>query len=427
MWTPSPRFREFIIGTPAPVKRASITADTSCMTARDLRGPPIPVLIPDMPSAQDVLPWLERIDQTRWYTNGGSLVAELERELVDLVGHRFSVEGLHGAAVSTGTAALELGLSAMGIGADSQVMLPALTFPATATAVRRVGAREVLVDVDPDSWSLTPEIATAALRSARVDLVVPVAAFGRPQDVHAWDTFAERTGVPVLIDAAAAFGSQPVGRHTAVAFSLHATKPFGVGEGGLLVSTSAELIERVRRLSNFGFHEGVAQSAGSNSKLSEYHGAVGLAQFHRFAEVEARRRRVWAWYRSRLERSWNSVALQQQDADYVRSVVVVKSLTPGGATTLEHRMAKSNVETRRWYHPPLYEQPAFSDAQRVGPDGGNHLPETAELAERLVGLPFHSFLCEFDITRISSLLHHEAPLHQDAPVPVGAGVHEGVA
>ncbi len=391
------------------------------MMSRDLRGPPIPVLIPDMPSAQDVLPWLERIDQARWYTNGGSLVTELERELIDLVRHRFPVDDLCGAALSTGTAALELGLSAMGVGADSRVMLPALTFPATATAVRRVGAREVLVDVDPDSWSLTPEIAIAALQKTRVDLVVPVAAFGRPQDVHAWDAFAEQTGVPVLIDAAAAFGSQPVGRHTTVAFSLHATKPYGIGEGGLLLATSAKLIESVRRLSNFGFHGGVAQSAGSNSKLSEYHAAVGLAQFHRFADVEARRRRVWAWYRSRLERSWNSVALQKQDADYIRSVLVVKSLTPGGATILEHRMTESNVATRRWYHPPLYEQPAFSDAQCVGPDGGSRLPETAELAQRIVGLPFHSFLGEFEITRICSLLYN------DARVPVGAGVHEGVA
>ncbi len=77
----------------------------------------------------------------------------------------------------------------MGAGADSRVMMPALTFPATATVVRRIGAREVLVDVDPDNWSLTPEIALAALQRTHVDLVVPVAAFGCPQDVDAWDAF----------------------------------------------------------------------------------------------------------------------------------------------------------------------------------------------------------------------------------------------
>lgn len=398
------------------------------MNVHDLRGPLIPVLIPDMPSAQDVFPWLERIDSARWYTNGGSLAAELEKALVDLVGHRFSVENLHGAVVSTGTAALELGLAAMGIGADSRVMLPALTFPATATAARRVGAHEVLVDVDPDSWSLTPEIAIAALQRVPVDVVVPVAAFGCPQDVHAWDTFAEQTGVPVLIDAAAAFGSQSVGRHTTVAFSLHATKQFGIGEGGLLLGTSAELIERVRRLSNFGFYRGVVQVAGSNSKLSEYHAAVGLAQLHRFGDVEARRRSVWAAYRSGLERSRASVALQREDTDSVRSVVAVKSLTLGGAGALEHRMRRSNVQTRRWYYPPLYDQPAFSDAQCVGPDGSGHLPETAELAHRIVGLPFHSFLGELEITRICSLLCNEVPVpYNDAQPPMVAGVHEGVA
>ncbi len=329
------------------------------MIGRDLRGPPIPVVIPDMPSAKDVLPWLEKIDQARWYTDGGPLAAEFERELIDLVLHRFPVENLYGAVVSTGTAALELGLAAMGAGADSRVMMPALTFPATATAVRRIGAREVLVDVDPDNWSLTPEIALAALQRTHVDLVVPVAAFGCPQDVDAWNAFSERTGVRVLIDDDAAFGSQAVERYTPVAFSMHATKPFGIGEGG---STSAELVDRVRRLSNFGFHGGVVQSSGSNSKLSEYHAAVGPAQFHRFADVQARRRRVYTWYWSRLERLCNAVALQEHDVDFVRSVLPVKSLTAGGAATLEQRMAEAKVETRCWYHPPWAFLQAWEDS-----------------------------------------------------------------
>ncbi|MCH7743256.1 MAG: DegT/DnrJ/EryC1/StrS aminotransferase family protein, partial [Proteobacteria bacterium] len=166
-----------------------------------------------MPEARDVLPWLEEIDRTRWYTNGGPLVRELEAGLVELVCSRFPGGELHGVAVSSGTTALALGLAGLGMGVGHRVMLPALTFPATAIAVRQVGSREVLVDVDPDSWSLTPDIARAALRHVDVDLVVPVAAFGRPQSVDAWDAFIEETGVPVLIDAAAAFGSQAVGRH----------------------------------------------------------------------------------------------------------------------------------------------------------------------------------------------------------------------
>ncbi len=359
-----------------------------------------------------MLPWLEEIDRNRWYANGGPLVRELEAGLVELVCSRFPGAELYGVAVSSGTTALALGLAGLGMGVGHRVMLPALTFPATATAVRQVGSREVLVDVDPDSWSLTPDIARAALRHMDVDLVVPVAAFGRPQPADAWDAFTEETGVPVLIDAAAAFGYQAVGRHAAVAFSLHATKVFGIGEGGLLMAASPELIEWAGRSSNFGFHNGTVDAGGCNGKLSEYHAAVGLAQLQRFERVEQRRRSVWAAYRSRLHGSeW--VELQQADADFVRSLLTVKVLAPGGAEELEQKMTASNVQTRRWYYPPLYAHPGFAGARCVGPDGGSHLPETTELANRLLGLPFHSFLGEAEIAQICSVLH-EIPTAADA-------------
>ena len=178
------------------------------------------------------------------------------------------------------------------------------------------------------------------------------------------------------------------------------------------MAASQELIESARRLSNFGFDRGTVQAGGCNGKLSEYHAAVGLAQLHRFERVEERRRSVWASYRSQLHGSdW--VELQQADSDFVRSVLTVKVLAPGGAEELERRMMASNVQTRRWYHPPLYAHPAFAGARCIGPDGGSHLPETTELANRLLGLPFHSFLGEAEIAQICSVLH-EIPTAADA-------------
>ena len=377
------------------------------MSVRLRTGPPIRLLVPDMPEARELLPWLEEVDRNRWYSNGGPLVRRLEAGLVSLVGSRFPRPDLHGVAVSSGTTALALGLAGSGMGVGQRVMLPALTFPATALAVRQVGSREVLVDVDPDSWSLTPEIALDALRYVDVDLVMPVAAFGRPQPIAAWDAFSEKNGIPVLIDAAAAFGSQPVGRRTAVAFSLHATKGFGIGEGGLLMAASAKLIEWAGRTSNFGFSGGTVRTGGGNGKLSEYHAAVGLAQLGRFAGSEERRRSVWAAYRGRL-RGLDSIQLQQATSDFLRSVLTVKVLAPGGAKRLERRMNASGVQTRRWYHPPLYAHPAFSDAPCVGPHGGRHLPATAELAERLLGLPFHTLLKEEEVARVCALLQEGA-------------------
>jgi dTDP-4-amino-4,6-dideoxygalactose transaminase len=165
--------------------------------------------------------------------------------------------------------ALELGLQALGVGRGMRVLLPALTFPATALAVMRCGAVPVFGDVCPRRWTLTPAIAVAALERELFDLVMPVATFGQSLPHGDWDQFVASTKVPVLADAAAALGVQAIGRLVHWTFSLHATKPMGIGEGGLFVSADAAVTERVRRLANFGFDAGIVRlEGGTNAKLS---------------------------------------------------------------------------------------------------------------------------------------------------------------
>ncbi len=369
--------------------------------------PAIRLMIPDMPSARDLLPWLERIDRTRHYTNFGPLAREFEARIEE----RLRGENLAGdpdavrvASASSGTVALELAATAIGLDDNAAVMVPALTFPGTATAMRRCRGRIVLVDVDPASWCLTPEIARKALDYTDVDMVVPVAGFGRPLPADDWDRFAVETGIPVLMDAAAAFGSQGIGRRCTTVFSLHATKTLCTGEGGLVVSCSEELIAKVRELSNFGFSgRGLAGTAGQNGKLSEYHAAVGLAQLARLDRVLMRRQRVWVQYRRRLSNQGDWLILQSDD-DFTRAVFPVKIIGDYGAARLAEQLAGENVETRRWYYPPLDQQPAFSDGTIVGPGGCDHLPVTRFLGSSLLGLPFHSFLSDFEIARVCSLI-----------------------
>lgn len=264
-------------------------------------------LVPDMPTAADLRPWLERIDANLWYTNCGPLVREFEHEIVGLV----DPEGSAGCVtLASGMAALEVGLRALGIGAGHRVLMPALTFPATAQAAVRCGAEPVFADVCPKRWVLTPDLARAALTQLRIDAVIPVAAFGCTLPGEEWDAWSRGAGVPVLVDAAAALGQQRVGRVAHWAFSMHATKPFGIGEGGLFVSASRDLVQRVRRLSNFGFEQRIVQAADStNAKLSEYAAAVGLAQLRRWPALRSRRRRLFDPYRRKLAET-PGVALQ---------------------------------------------------------------------------------------------------------------------
>ena len=158
-------------------------------------------------------------------------------------------------------------------------LMPSFTFVASAHAARAAGLMPCFVDVEPGSWALTPELARAALRrlGGRVAAVMPVAVFGAPPDPAAWDAFGAETGIPVVIDAAAAYDGARVGRGATVV-SLHASKILGVGEGGFVAAGDAALVQSVRHRSNFGFHgRRTAEVAGMNGKISEYACAVGLA------------------------------------------------------------------------------------------------------------------------------------------------------
>ena len=180
------------------------------------------------------------------------------------------------------------------------MLVPAYTFPATANAVVRAGHVPVLSDICPQRWTLTPAIARDALARERFDALLPVAVFGVAILVEAWDAFNARTGVPVIVDAAAALGAMEGARRVVVAYSLHATKPLGIGEGDVIATTDAAFAARVRKMINHGFEAGEVTTAGTNARLCEYASAIGLAQLARWPRILARRRVIWNRYRERL-------------------------------------------------------------------------------------------------------------------------------
>lgn len=351
-------------------------------------------LVPDLPQAQELLPWLARIDANRWYTNSGPLLREFEQRLATFI-EGAQQDGC--VAVSSGMSAVELGLRALRIGAGHRVLVPALTFPATALAVARCGAEPVLADVDPMSWTLTPAIARETLARMQLDAIVPVATYGAPLPVDAWDELAGDAGVPVLVDAAAALGLQRVGRRTHFAFSLHATKPLGVGEGGVLVAAQPGIAATVRRMANFGFDAGVVrEGGGTNAKLNEYAAAVGLVQLQRWSHLLARRTEVFDEYKLGLA-ALPGVSLQ---GSIVAPPSVLCVRLPAGATAFAAALAQDGIETRRWYLPPLHRHPAFGGVRRLGPNGAAELPVTDRLDETLLGLPFHTRLSTDDVAAV---------------------------
>ncbi|MBR0567230.1 DegT/DnrJ/EryC1/StrS family aminotransferase [Azoarcus sp. L1K30] len=362
---------------------------------------PIPLLRPTLPDANRLLPWLRKIDAAHWYSNFGPLVREFEARIGELFGSSAPDTPVV-VSLASGTAPLELGLAAMRLPPGSAVLLPAFTFPATAGAVVRNGLRPVFCDVDPHTWCLTPDLARAALAHVQAAAILPVATFGVTQDVDAWDALAEEAGVRILIDAAGAFGNQRPGRHCALAFSFHATKPFGIGEGGALVCHDAQLAGRVRVLSNFGFSHGMVEAVGTNAKLSEYAAAVGLAQCERWPQLQARRHALWQKYAAMLA-SIDGIRLQQGAAlPGLPANVVVR--VAGDSEHVVAALARQGIETRRWYCPPLHRHPAFAHHDLVGADGGPILVATEALAHSVVGLPWYAEMTPVQCRRVAVAL-----------------------
>ena len=370
--------------------RARVTGENLMSQVR------IPLLVPDLPVHSEYESHLSEIDANRWYTNFGPLLSRFETGLQAL----FPEPSPALTTVSNGTLALELALASMGLTQGASVLIPAFTFVATASAVRRAGFSPVIADIDPATWLLTPAIARAAMPGARIDCVLPVAALGCPVDVDGWDDFCEQTSIPVLVDAAGAFGNQRIGRHTVVAFSLHATKALGIGEGGLVVSPDAALIGRVKRLSNFGIDvaSGLAPDVGTNAKLSEFHAAVGLAALRHWPARQHLRRTVHRRYCEQLASLCPGIGFQARAVDGIYPILQVLLPQAANRAGIEKELAANGVETRRWYQPMVHESRPYA-ANALG-----DLPVAMEIGPRMLGLPFHLELSDTDINRVCTAL-----------------------
>ncbi len=372
--------------------------------------PGVPVARPKLPEAEALLPYLRRIDRSRVYANWGPLNAELEARL----GQRF---GASVVTLSTGTDGLICALRAAledkpAAQRRGLCLMPAWTFVATPHAALAAGLTPCFLDVEEESWCLTAEQVRDALlrhmarRSPNwpdlpVSAVVTVAPFGLPVDPAPWDEFTARTGIPVVIDAAAAFDELKVGASPAVV-SMHATKTVCAAEGGFVATTDADLARRVKRSANFGFFGArVAEVAGLNAKLSEYHAAVGLASLDGWAQRRAEYMAVGARLRTALE-PVGCTFLDGFAERWVSSTCVIRLPAGRRAADVALALGLDGVSTRAWWGAGCHMAPAFSHCPRMA--GEDSLPATARLAESTLGLPFYADMSEAELVLVEAAM-----------------------
>jgi dTDP-4-amino-4,6-dideoxygalactose transaminase len=230
---------------------------------------------------------------------------------------------------------------------------------------------------------------------------MPVATFGCPQDADAWDRFSAETGVPVVVDAAGAFVNQRAGRRVHVVFSLHATKSLGAGEGGLLVSPDAALVERVRRLTNFGIDvaTGIVDAPGTNAKLSEYHAAVALAALDDWPARVRARQAQWSALLAVMRELCPMLAAQERPEAGIYTIAPILLPPAVRPERVIEALTRERIQTRRWYFPPLSRHPAFAGVERAGALDG-----VDAVSGRVLGVPFHLDLAAEDLRRVFGAL-----------------------
>jgi dTDP-4-amino-4,6-dideoxygalactose transaminase len=355
----------------------------------------VPVARPQLPTYDQIVPYLQRIDAARWYSNGGPLVREFEERLAEHCGGGAA----RVATVANATIGLTLALLAQDLTPGTFCMVPSWTFAATGHAILLAGLTPWIVDVSRESWMLEADSATALLPEApgKVSAVIPVSPFGRPLEIEPWLRFRDRTGIAVVADAAAAFDRIRASAIPAVV-SLHATKVCGVGEGGFVLSTDGKFIEEIQKRANFGFWNSRESTARSfNGKLSEYAAAVGLASLAAWPESRSEFLRVAQAYRQNLD-GVESIRLQSGFGESWISTTVVVELRESDAEQISAVLAASGIGSRRWWGGGLHQHRTFGGFPRSA------VKETESLAAQVIGLPCWCDLPNDEIRRICNLL-----------------------
>jgi dTDP-4-amino-4,6-dideoxygalactose transaminase len=323
-----------------------------------------------------------------------------EQEFADFV------DAGYGVGCNSGTDALALAMSALGVRAGDEVIVPALTAAATATAVRMLGAAPVPVDVLPDALTMDPERAERAV-TPRTRCLIAVHLYGRAARLTDLCDVARRRGLWVVEDCAQAHGTRYDGRHVGTyghvgCFSFYPTKNLGAaGDAGMCVTDDPELDARIRRRRHYGLDgEGSAREDGRNSRLDELQAALLRAKLPRVPAAVRRRRQLADEYRRRLRTADLEPPADDEGHAY-HQFVVRTSRRPATIDAL----AKHQIGYGVHYPRPLHLMPAFARPEIRRGD----LPVAERAADEVLSLPMFPELESAEISEVCSTLARRFP------------------
>ncbi|MFN7645736.1 MAG: DegT/DnrJ/EryC1/StrS family aminotransferase [Burkholderiales bacterium] len=352
----------------------------------------ITVTKPFLPPYADYQKYLASIWSREWLTNNGPLVNELELRLRESLGVGYL------SYLSNGTVALQIAIRALGL--EGEIVTTPFSYVATTSSIVWEHCKPVMADIDPETLNIDPRRVEEAI-GENTCAILATHVFGNPCDVDALEAIARRRGIPLIYDAAHAFGTMHKGRSLlsygdVATCSFHATKLFHTIEGGAVVTANEALCRRMELMRNFG-HTSATEfgEVGINGKNSEVHAAMGLCNLEHIGAILERRASQYRRYTELLQSL--PVQFQRIAPNTVYNHAYFPVIFPSEATMLEVVAALNlhSVFPRRYFYPSL------STLHYVRQSG---TPVADDIARRVLCLPMYHTLSGEEIDMIARLI-----------------------
>jgi len=340
--------------------------------------------------------------ESTWISSSGKYIEQFESSFAEFCGVK------HALACCNGTVALHLALLALGVGPGDEVIVPTLTFVASANAVAYCGARPVFVDSEPETWNMNPHLLRDRL-TPRTKGIIVVHLYGHPVDMDPVLELAREHGLFVLEDAAEAHGAEYKGRRVGAladiaTFSFFGNKIITTGEGGIVLTNNDTLAHKVLLLKGQGQDPERRYwfpMLGYNYRMTNVAAAIGLAQIEKIDWHMTRRRENAAWYREYLgEHSQFTLSPQMswaRNAYWINCVLLSEKPSLSRDAVMSH-LAKAGIETRPFFY-PMHTLPMYQALER-----GQRFPVAENLAARGVNLPSSASLTKEEVAYVCRTL-----------------------
>jgi dTDP-4-amino-4,6-dideoxygalactose transaminase len=324
----------------------------------------------------------------------GPKVLEFEKMFAEFAGVK------HAVAVNTGTAALHAAVMAVGVGRDDEVIVPSFTFVATAEAVALAGAKPVFTDIDPETYTLSPEAVKKAI-TKKTKAILPVDLYGFSADMKPLREIAAKHGLGLVEDAAQAHGAtyagKPAGSFSdAACWSLYASKNMMTGEGGVVTTNDDKIDEKLRMIRTHGEKAKYAsEMLGSNYRMPELEAAIGIVQMKKLPSFVAKRRQNAQQLTKILSKSKKLVLPYEtktcQHSWYLYTARL-KDATEAQRNKLLENLKAKGIGAEAYYVNPINTMPFYRENY-----GAKALPETEKAAKQVFSLPVHPAVTEEEI------------------------------